>query len=129
MKPDNFKTINDTYGHEAGDGALVIIAETMKSRLKEGDIGVRYRGDEYCIILPGRGAEEARSLAQDLLEAMKGMDISRITAGSALRVTSSIGIAVHPSKARDAQTLISGAFEAMMEARNAGGDRIGGRES
>ncbi len=55
VKPDNFKAINDTFGHEAGDKTLMILAEAVKSRLTEGDIGARYRGDEYCVILPGRG--------------------------------------------------------------------------
>jgi diguanylate cyclase (GGDEF)-like protein len=126
IKPDNFKTINDTYGHEAGDSSLILIAETMKSRLKEKDIGVRYRGDEYCIVLPGRGAEEAIALARDLLGAMKCMDIGRIIGGDALQVTSSIGITTHPSTAHDAQSLVAGAFEAMMLARNGGGDKIRG---
>ncbi len=124
IKPDNFKTINDTYGHEAGDSALILIAETMKSRLRDGDIGVRYRGDEYCVILPGRGRDEARALAGDLLEAMKGMDVGRIIGGAALRVTSSIGICAHPSGAKEAPALIAAAFDEMMNARNAGGDRI-----
>jgi diguanylate cyclase (GGDEF)-like protein len=129
IKPDNFKIINDTYGHEAGDGALVLIAETMKSRLKEGDIGVRYRGDEYCVVMPGHDEAGAASLARDLLEAMKGMDIGHIIAGNTLRVTASIGIATYPAKAQNAQALVAAAFDAMMEARNAGGDRIHGQET
>jgi diguanylate cyclase (GGDEF)-like protein len=129
MKPDNFKTINDTYGHEAGDSALILIAETMKSRLHEGDIGVRYRGDEYCVILPGRSLADAQALARDLLEAMKGMDIGHIIGGGELRVTSSIGICLHPVNARDAQSLIAATFEEMMRARNGGGDRICTRET
>jgi len=129
MKPDNFKTINDTYGHEAGDSALILIAETMKSRLREGEIGVRYRGDEYCVIMPGCSAEKAHELARDLLEAMKGMDIGQIIGGGELRVTSSIGISMHPGKARDSQSLIAAAFEAMMKARNDGGDRICDQET
>src|SRR5208337_1651084 len=51
VKPDNFKTINDTCGHEAGDKTLVLIAEALKSCLTEGDLGIRYRGDEYCAVL------------------------------------------------------------------------------
>ena len=62
---DNFKAINDTFGHEAGDKALMLLADAVKSHLRDGELGARYRGDEYCIILPGRGASEAAAAAEE----------------------------------------------------------------
>ena len=75
VKPDNFKPINDTFGHEAGDKTLILIADALRACLKEGDIGVRFRGDEYCVILPRRGVSDAAAFAESLREAIGRVDI------------------------------------------------------
>jgi diguanylate cyclase (GGDEF)-like protein len=128
IKPDNFKVVNDTYGHEAGDRTLVKIAETLRTALKEGDTCARYRGDEYCAILMGKGEREAEEIAMRLLAAVKGLDITSLTGGNPLTLTASIGVAVFPGDTRDAKALLAGAFDRMMEARTGGGDRIRRRE-
>jgi diguanylate cyclase (GGDEF)-like protein len=125
LKPDNFKAINDTFGHEAGDKTLMHLAEAVKSRLGDGDIGARYRGDEYCVVLPGRSAREAVPAAEALRAAMRAIDVKRITGSdSAISLTGSVGVSAHPAPAADAKSLVARAFERMWEARNAGGDRI-----
>ncbi len=124
MKPDNFKSINDTFGHEAGDKTLMLLAEAVKSRLAEGDIGARYRGDEYCIVLPGRSGPEAAAAAEALRAAMRAVDVKQATGSDAISLTGSVGVSTHPAPAPDARTLVAHAFERMWEARNAGGDRI-----
>jgi len=124
MKPDNFKAINDTFGHEAGDQTLMQLAEAVKSRLGDGDIGARYRGDEYCVVLPGRSAREAVPAAEALRAAMRAIDVKRITGSDAISLTGSVGVSAHPAPAADARSLVARAFERMWEARNAGGDRI-----
>jgi diguanylate cyclase (GGDEF)-like protein len=124
MKPDNFKSINDTFGHEAGDKTLTQLAEAVKSRLGDGDIGARYRGDEYCVVLPGRSAREAVPIAEALRAAMKAIDVRTITGSDAISLTGSVGVSSCPAPASDAKALIARAFERMWEARNAGGDRI-----
>jgi diguanylate cyclase (GGDEF)-like protein len=124
VKPDNFKIINDTYGHEAGDGTLMLIAETLKARLAEGDLGVRYRGDEYCAVLPGREETRAMGLGRDLLLAFKNLDVSRFIKGDKLTLTASVGISTFPAQAPDAKALIARSFRLMLEARNSGGDRM-----
>jgi len=124
VKPDNFKAINDTFGHEAGDKTLMLLAEAVKSHLREGDLGARYRGDEYCVILPGRGAREAADAAQALRSAVRAIDVRQATGSDALSLTGSVGASVHPLPAGDAKTLVTRAFERMWEARNAGGDRV-----
>ena len=73
VKPDNFKIINDTYGHEAGDKTLMLLAEVVKTHLSDGDMGARFRGDEYCLILPGRGTSEASSAAEALRAAVRAI--------------------------------------------------------
>jgi len=124
MKPDNFKSINDTFGHEAGDKTLMQLAEAVKSRLGEGDIGARYRGDEYCVVLPGRSARDALPAAEALCAAMRSIDVKKITGSDAISLTGSVGVSSHPAPAADARSLVARAFERMWEARNAGGDRI-----
>jgi diguanylate cyclase (GGDEF)-like protein len=124
MKPDNFKSINDTFGHEAGDRTLMLLAEAVKSRLADDDIGARYRGDEYCVVLPGRSAPEAASAAHALREAMRGIDVKQVTGSDAIALTGSVGVSSHPAPAADAKSLVTRAFERMWEARGAGGDRV-----
>ncbi len=124
VKPDNFKAINDTFGHEAGDKALMLLADAVKSRLKDGDLGARYRGDEYCVIMPGRGAREAAEAAEGLRAAVRCIDVQKATGSAELSLTGSVGASVHPAPSSDAKTLVTRAFERMWEARNAGGDRV-----
>ncbi len=124
MKPDNFKAINDNFGHEAGDKTLMLLAEAVKSRLGDGDIGARYRGDEYCVVLPGRSAREAVPAAEALRAAMRGIDVRKVTGSDTISLTGSVGVSSHPAPAADARSLVARAFERMWEARNAGGDRI-----
>jgi diguanylate cyclase (GGDEF)-like protein len=124
VKPDNFKAINDTFGHEAGDKTLVMLAEAVKSRLGDGDIAARYRGDEYCVILPGRGAPEAAAAAEGLRGAVRGIDVRQATGSDEIRLTGSVGASQFPSPAPDAKALVARAFEQLWQARNAGGDRV-----
>lgn len=124
VKPDNFKTINDTYGHDAGDKALVLLADAVKSRMRPGDIGIRYRGDEYGIARPGRGLAEAMETARELLAAVKGIDLAPLTGGTPLALTASVGICLHPQHAPTGRALVERGLARMMAARNAGGDRI-----
>jgi diguanylate cyclase (GGDEF)-like protein len=124
MKPDNFKSINDTFGHEAGDKTLMLLSEAVKSRLGEGDIGARYRGDEYCVVLPGRSGRDATTAAEALRAAMHAIDLKKVTGSDAITLTGSVGVSTHPAPAGDAKALVSRAFERMWEARNAGGNRI-----
>ena len=131
LKPDAFKTINDSFGHEAGDRTLVAIADTLKLLLSEGDAGVRYRGDEFCIVLPGRDAAAARAAAEAAREAVRCMDLRPIIGDRQLAFTASVGVAAHPpgasghpSGVAEARALVTLAHQRMMEARSAGGDRV-----
>jgi diguanylate cyclase (GGDEF)-like protein len=124
VKPDNFKTINDTFGHEAGDKTLVLLAEAVKTHLQGRDLGARYRGDEYCVILPGQGAREAAAAAELLRAAVRAVDMKQVTGNDTFVLTGSVGASSHPAPAADAKALVTRAFEKLWAARNAGGDRI-----
>ncbi len=123
-KPDNFKTINDTWGHEAGDKTLVLLSEVLKAHLNSGDLGVRYRGDEYCVILPGQGAREAAATAENLRTAIRAIDMRAVTGSDSFVLTGSVGVSSLPEPAPDAPSLVTRAFEQMWSARGAGGDRV-----
>ncbi len=124
VKPDNFKLINDTFGHEAGDRVLKMIADALRTVLRTADMAVRYRGDEFAAVLPNTEAEQAVTVAKEVQAAIKKMSIGHITGGKIDRITVSLGISTYPLCGRDNLELIRGAFDRMLEARNRGGDRI-----
>lgn len=124
LKPDNFKAINDTYGHEAGDGALKAIAEATSKKLGPQDVAVRRRGNEIVIILPGASEEVAYQRAEQLLDSIAGLDISPFTRGETMALTASVGVASYPRDAPDAKDLVELAFGAMWNARESGGNRV-----
>ncbi|MGL4370427.1 MAG: GGDEF domain-containing protein, partial [Spirochaetota bacterium] len=91
IKPDNFKDINDTCGHTAGDQALNLLAIFLQSELRAHDIGIRYRGDEYAAIMVDTDRKEAIEKAKSIGSAFGGIDLSGITGGSAFKIKVSIG--------------------------------------
>ena len=96
VKPDNFKSINDTFGHEAGDKTLMLLADAVKTRLGDGDIGARYRGDEYCVVMPGRSAAEVAAAADGLRAAVRAIDVKQATGSDAISLTGSVGVSRLP---------------------------------
>jgi diguanylate cyclase len=128
VKPDNFKTINDTYGHDAGDRALVRLAAAVRGCLGDGELGVRYRGDEFCAVLPGAAIAEAAARAAALAAAVRAIDLSDIAEDPAFILTASIGNATCPLQAADAPSMIARAFQMMLQAREAGGNAVRGAQ-
>jgi diguanylate cyclase (GGDEF)-like protein len=119
---DNFKPINDQYGHEAGDRTLIGIAKRMSGMLRSGDTVARIGGDEFVILLPGLGnTEECELLSQRLLEAITepvGVEAHTET------LSASIGIALYPSDAGSADSLLRCADEAMYTAKHNGRNQL-----
>ena len=68
---DDFKLINDTYGHQRGDSVLALFAATLKSVLRESDSIIRYGGDEFIVIMPRAGITESTKVASRVIEAVK----------------------------------------------------------
>jgi diguanylate cyclase (GGDEF)-like protein len=116
---DNFKRMNDTYGHQAGDEVLQELARTLMSVSRETDVVVRYGGEEFIIILPNTSEEEAISLAERILQAVQDTRI-RISQKETVTVTLSGGIASYPMNALSAKTLLNAADSAMYAAKAAG---------
>lgn len=124
IKPDNFKIINDSFGHAAGDGALLALANTIKANLQDKDTGVRYRGDEFVVILSDTKIEEARTLGEKIRRAIYNIDISNLLGGQEFHFNTSIGISIYPDQSVDSDRLIELAFDKMMEIRNNGGNNV-----
>lgn len=124
IKPDNFKEINDVYGHKAGDQALNLLAIFLQSALGEDDIAIRYHGDEFAAFIPEAGRELAIQRAKDINRAFRSIDLSGVTGGAGLRISVSIGITMYPDEIEDGMSLVDIAYKKMFKARLAGGSRI-----
>ena len=124
IKPDNFKDINDKFGHEAGDQVLNIMAIFLQSELGEHDIGIRYRGDEYAAIIMHTDKDDAVRKAKEIGASYNTMDISGIVGPENVRIKVSIGIALYPDHSETSAGLVEIAHKKMFNARDSGGNRI-----
>ena len=134
MKPDNFKDINDRFGHEAGDAALVLMAGELgravganasgESALGKPGIAVRYMGNELAAILPGRDKEGALAAARSIQGRLSSLDLSNATGDAASRFSMSLGIALYPEHGTDAAALIAAAEGLPLVGRGRGGSLI-----
>lgn len=101
---DDFKVINDTYGHAAGDHVLVTIAAVMKSFIKDSQVFARYGGEEFALLLPDMNKDQALTLAEDIRIAIEKLVMNYDT--TPLRVTISLGVATLSSEHHSFDSLI-----------------------
>lgn len=123
---DDFKNLNDTYGHLVGDRVLRAIANVIKAQVRGVDTAARYGGEEMAVILPRTEMVGAYNLAERIREAIAEL---RITTDDdpprALGVTASLGIAAFPeSKANDGVDLVRRADKALYRAKKTGKNRV-----
>ncbi len=115
---DNFKDVNDTLGHGAGDILLVATSERLSSALRKGDTVARFGGDEFVLIFPDlEEVDDVKQVVQQILDKFK-MPI--IVNGHEFIVTMSIGISVYPGDGKDENTLLKKADIAMYQAKKVG---------
>ena len=120
---DNFKIINDTYGHEVGDRFLKDFSDILRAAVRKGDIPARFAGDNFTAILPVCDEEQAYVVAKRLMDGLRSHSIT-LPDGSVVQETISIGIAVFPSHAQDAKDLFLLADSMLGQAKSSGKDNL-----
>ncbi|HLQ08203.1 MAG TPA: diguanylate cyclase [Steroidobacteraceae bacterium] len=115
---DHFKHLNDSRGHEAGDQALRLFAETMHLSLRDGDMGARWGGEEFALILPQTSASQA----QEVVDRVRAKLAENLLAGSIPAFTASFGISDTTMSPRF-EELLRMADEALYRAKESGRDR------
>lgn len=118
---DNFKNINDTYGHQAGDRVLQEFAAAINSKCRKADIVARYGGEEFIVLMSGAGAREAAEVAEKIRLAADQKKIAH--AGDEIHTTLSLGVAQY-SDERTKEELIGKADKALYRAKREGKNRV-----
>lgn len=118
---DDFKKINDEYGHLAGDKVLILLSKLIKSAIRETDKAYRYGGEELLIIFNRAKLDDAKIVAERILNTVRSNKI--IYKGNVIKMTLSIGMTAHKS-GDTPESLIERADSAVYEAKNSGKDRL-----
>lgn len=119
---DHFKSVNDRFGHPAGDAVLKQIAERIRGSLRPSDLAARYGGEEFIVMLPETSASGAQALAERLCTQIRAQPM-QINDSTRETVTVSVGLAVFPEDAEAADRLVAMADKALYAAKAAGRDR------
>jgi diguanylate cyclase (GGDEF)-like protein len=118
---DNFKSVNDTYGHQQGDVVLRRVARVLADTSREVDYPARYGGEELALILPHTDMPGSYAIAERIRSAIESMRISRVDQDGVLRVTASLGVAASTDGGKE--DLIAEADSALYEAKRQGKNR------
>ena len=123
MDIDHFKSVNDTYGHQIGDRILQSMASIIRTVLREGDILVRYGGEEFLAILPAAASEDLKLVGERI---RRSVEESALMEGKqSIRVTISIGGAAYPNQNVEKENaLLQLADEALNQAKDTGRNRV-----
>jgi diguanylate cyclase (GGDEF)-like protein len=121
---DDFKQVNDEFGHQQGDEVLSAVAKVLRQHSRDIDEPARYGGEELAVVLPETESEGAAQLAERMREAIEGLRIPRVDGTGDLTVTASFGVASVPVAAQDKGSLIAAADAALYRAKRAGKNRV-----
>lgn len=118
---DHFKRVNDSFGHDTGDVALRMLADSLREGRRGEDMAARYGGEEFAVILPQADAAGALVAAERLRMSIEALEIPRIG-----HLTVSIGVATFPTQASSRDSLVSAADRGLYEAKRTGRNRVCG---
>jgi len=116
---DDFKLINDIYGHPVGDEVLKKVGEALRNTVRSQDVVARYGGEEFCVVLPATGWQGSYEVAEKLKEAISELKFSK-----PLKATASVGVTVFPEEAKNLEELLGVADKLLYYAKNAGKNRV-----
>jgi diguanylate cyclase (GGDEF)-like protein len=119
---DDFKVVNDDYGHPVGDTVLREFARVLAGSVREVDVAARWGGEEFLLVLPGTDADGAVRLAQRIREHLADTTLLS-SEGLPIRVTASFGVAEAQEESGPAD-LVAAADAALYEAKRSGKDRV-----
>jgi diguanylate cyclase (GGDEF)-like protein len=119
---DNFKRVNDTYGHLQGDAVLRGVARALAQSVREGDTAARYGGEEMALILPHTDVEGSAAIAERVRSEIAEMLVPMVEGEGALRITASIGVSATVEGEKD--ELIAEADAALYTAKRTGKNRV-----
>ncbi|MDD3353454.1 GGDEF domain-containing phosphodiesterase [Zoogloea sp.] len=125
---DDFKDVNDTYGHPCGDRVLQQVADRMRATMRNGDLATRIGGDEFAIILVETGTTGALIVAEKLRTELRQMTFYG-DEGQGFHITTSIGLVTYPGDAHSISDLMAGVDLGLYRAKELGKDGIGTLES
>ncbi len=120
---DHFKLINDRFGHPAGDTVLKDLGELMLAFIRGGDVACRYGGEEFVLILPEAGLEDAFQKAEQLRQKVKQLRWSFL-GHTAIGISISIGVAAYPQHGKTVAEVLDSVDKALYRAKQAGRDRV-----
>lgn len=115
---DDFKTVNNTYGHQTGDAMLSAVAGALRESVRLGDIPARYGGDEFAVILPETPVEDGMLIAARILAAVRALRV--VDGGATIQIGASLGVAAFPLHAHARDTLIRAADQSAYAAKHSG---------
>jgi two-component system, cell cycle response regulator len=121
---DRFKSINDTYGHDAGDEVLKELAARIRTTVRGADLACRYGGEEFVVVMPETTLEMATAIAERLRGAIEGKPFRIGAGGQELAVTASLGIASLTPALTGPGQLMKCADQALYEAKSGGRNRV-----
>lgn len=121
---DNFKQVNDIYGHMTGSSILRQVGAQIKCALRDVDVVIRYGGDEFVVVLIGTNAHQAMMAAERVRAQIDSFCFVTEAGSSEIHISGSIGVASCPEHARDKRSVLKLADETMYAAKRRGKNRV-----